>query len=42
MMEVVQKEILKWLDAGVMYPIAVSEWVSPIHVVPRKGGGGQQ
>jgi len=38
MMEVVQKEILKWLDARVIYPIANSEWVSPIHVVPKKGG----
>ena len=38
MMEVVQNEILKWLDAGVIYPIADSEWVSPIHVVPKKGG----
>jgi len=38
MMEVVQKEILKWLDAGVIYPIADSEWVSPIHVVPKRGG----
>ena len=38
MMKVVQKEILKRLDAGVMYPIADSEWVSPIHVVLKKGG----
>ena len=38
MMEVVQKEILKWLDAGVIYPITDSEWVSPIHVVPKKRG----
>ena len=38
MMEVVQKEILKWLDAEVIYPIADSEWVSPIHVVPKKRG----
>ena len=38
MMEAVQKEILKWLDAGVIYPIADSEWVSPIHVIPKKGG----
>ena len=36
-MEVVQKEILKSLDAGVIYPIADSKWVSPIHVVPKKG-----
>jgi len=38
MMQVVQKEILKWLDAGVIYPIADFDWVSPIHVVPKKGG----
>jgi len=38
MMEVVQTEILKWLDAGVIYPIADSKWVSPIHVVRKKGG----
>jgi len=37
-MEVVQKEILKWLEAGVIYPIADSKWVSPIHAVPKKGG----
>ena len=38
MVEVVQKEILKWLDARVIYSISDSEWVSPIHVVPKKGG----
>ena len=38
MMEVVQKEILKWLDVGVIYPIVDFEWVSPIHMVPKKGG----
>ena len=38
MMEVVKKEILKWLDAGVIYPISDSHWVSPIHVVPKKSG----
>ncbi|XP_021715002.1 uncharacterized protein LOC110682970 [Chenopodium quinoa] len=38
MMEVVKKEILKWLDAGVIYPISDSQWVSPIHVVPKKSG----
>ncbi|CAM8914240.1 unnamed protein product [Rhodiola kirilowii] len=36
--DVVKKEILKLLDAGIIYPIADSEWVSPIHVVPKKGG----
>ena len=28
MKEVVQKEVLKWLDAGVIYPICDSSWVS--------------
>ena len=37
-MEVVQKEILQWLDVRVIYSIADSEWVIPIHVVPKKGG----
>ena len=38
MKEVVRKEVLKWLDAGVIYPIFDSSWVSPVHVVPKKGG----
>nr|XP_051202491.1 uncharacterized protein LOC127316113 [Lolium perenne] len=36
--EVVKKEILKLLSAGMIYPISDSEWVSPIHIVPKKGG----
>ena len=36
--DVVQKEILKLLDAGIIYPISDSTWVSPVHVVPKKGG----
>ena len=32
------KEIIKWLDAGVIYPIAYSSWVCPIRCVPKKGG----
>jgi len=35
MMEVVQKENFKWLDAGVIYPISNSDWVSHIHVDPK-------
>ncbi|XP_015158484.1 uncharacterized protein [Solanum tuberosum] len=31
------KEIIKWLDAGVIYPIANSSWVFPVHCVPKKG-----
>ena len=38
MKEVVRKEVLKWLDAGVIYPIFDSLWVSPVQVVPKKGG----
>ncbi|KAL4361133.1 hypothetical protein GQ457_04G020720 [Hibiscus cannabinus] len=38
MKDVVRKEILKWLDAGIIYPISDSEWVSPVQCVPEKGG----
>ena len=38
MREVVKKEVLKLLYAGIIYPIPISEWVSPIQVVPKKGG----
>ena len=37
MKEVVRKEVLKWLIAGFIYSISNSPWVSPIHVVPKKG-----
>ena len=30
MKEVVHKEVLKWLDTGVIYPISDSAWVSPV------------
>ncbi|CAA7028481.1 unnamed protein product [Microthlaspi erraticum] len=36
--EVVKKEILKLLDAGIIYPISDSTWISPVHCVPKKGG----
>ena len=38
MMDVVRTEILKLLAAGIIYPIADSKWVSPVHCVPKKGG----
>ncbi|KAL4295269.1 hypothetical protein GQ457_12G012270 [Hibiscus cannabinus] len=38
MKDVVRKEILKWLDVGIIYPISDSEWVSPVQCVPKKGG----
>ncbi|CAM8940538.1 unnamed protein product [Rhodiola kirilowii] len=37
-MDVVQKEIQKLLDANVIYPISDSQWVSLVHVVPKKTG----
>ncbi|GJU61181.1 reverse transcriptase domain-containing protein [Tanacetum coccineum] len=36
--EVMKKEVIKILDARLIYPISDSPWVSPIHVVPKKGG----
>ena len=38
MKEVVRKEVLKWLDDGVIYLISDNAWVSPIQVVPKRGG----
>ena len=38
MKEVVRKEVLKWLNAGFIYAISDSSWVSPVHVVSKKGG----
>ncbi|GJV63338.1 putative ribonuclease H-like domain-containing protein [Tanacetum coccineum] len=36
--EVIKKEVIKPLDAGLIYPIYDSPWVSPVHCVPKKGG----
>nr|GEU99814.1 reverse transcriptase domain-containing protein [Tanacetum cinerariifolium] len=36
--DVIKKEVIKLLDAGMIYPIFDSPWVSPIHYVPKKGG----
>ncbi|GJY02266.1 reverse transcriptase domain-containing protein [Tanacetum coccineum] len=36
--EVIKKEVIKLLDAGLIYPIFDSPWVSPAHCVPKKGG----
>ncbi|GJR13812.1 reverse transcriptase domain-containing protein [Tanacetum coccineum] len=36
--EVIKAEVIKLLDAGLIYPISDSPWVSLIHVVPKKGG----
>nr|GFA26797.1 reverse transcriptase domain-containing protein [Tanacetum cinerariifolium] len=36
--DVIKKEVEKLLDAGLIYPISDSPWVSPIHCGPKKGG----
>nr|GFB94735.1 reverse transcriptase domain-containing protein [Tanacetum cinerariifolium] len=36
--DVIKKEVEKLLDAGLIYLISDSPWVSPIHCVPKKGG----
>jgi hypothetical protein len=38
MREVVKKEVLKPLKAGLIYHVSNSEWVSSVQVVPKKGG----
>ena len=38
MKEEEQKEVLKLLEAGLIYPISNNTWVSPVQVVPKKGG----
>nr|GEX72738.1 reverse transcriptase domain-containing protein [Tanacetum cinerariifolium] len=35
---VIKQEVIKLLDAGLIYPISDSPWVSPVHCVPKKGG----
>ncbi|XP_075487951.1 uncharacterized protein LOC142527119 [Primulina tabacum] len=37
MQEVVKAETIKLLDAGIIYPISDSAWVSPVQCVPKKG-----
>ncbi|KAL1536483.1 hypothetical protein AAHA92_29130 [Salvia divinorum] len=38
MREEVMKEILKLLSLGIIYSVPDSEWVSPVHMVPKKSG----
>ncbi|XP_045820253.1 uncharacterized protein LOC123913526 [Trifolium pratense] len=37
-LDVVKKEVTKLLQAGIIYPISDSKWVSPVQVVPKKSG----
>lgn len=36
--DIVEEELQKLLDAGFIYPISNSEWVSPLVLVPKKNG----
>nr|GFA83671.1 reverse transcriptase domain-containing protein [Tanacetum cinerariifolium] len=36
--DVIKQEVLKLIDAGLIYPISDSPWVSPVYCVPKKGG----
>jgi len=38
MREVVKKEVIKLLHAGIIYLVPHSEWVSPVQFMPKKGG----
>jgi hypothetical protein len=38
MKEVVRKEVVRLLDAGIIYQISDSKWVSPAHCKPKHGG----
>ena len=38
MQEVVRAKVLKMLQAGIIYPISDSTWVSPTQVMPKKSG----
>nr|GFB53130.1 hypothetical protein [Tanacetum cinerariifolium] len=36
--DVIKQKVIKLLEAGLIYPIYDSPWVSPVHCVPKKGG----
>jgi hypothetical protein len=38
MKKVARKEVIKLKEAGIIYPIHDSKWVSHVHCVPKKGG----
>nr|GEU59161.1 DNA-directed DNA polymerase [Tanacetum cinerariifolium] len=36
--DIIKQEVIKLLDAGLIYPIFDSPWVSPVHCIPKKEG----
>jgi hypothetical protein len=37
MKEVIRKEVIRLLDAGIIYQISDNKWVSPAHCIPKDG-----
>jgi len=38
MQDTMKIEFLELLENGIIYPISDSQWISPVHVVPKKAG----
>ena len=38
MQDAVRAKIVKLLDNGIIYPISDSQWISPVHVIPKNSG----
>lgn len=38
MIEIAGKEVIKWIDLGIIFPISNREWVSPVRCMPKKYG----
>nr|GFC63289.1 reverse transcriptase domain-containing protein [Tanacetum cinerariifolium] len=36
--DLIKQEVIKLLEARLIYPISDRPWVSPVHCVPKKGG----
>nr|GEX81093.1 hypothetical protein [Tanacetum cinerariifolium] len=36
--DIIKQEVIKLLEAGLIYPISDSPWVSPMYCVPKNGG----
>nr|GEV94130.1 reverse transcriptase domain-containing protein [Tanacetum cinerariifolium] len=36
--DIIKNEVMKLLDARLIYPISDSPWVSPVHCIPKKSG----
>ncbi len=39
--DIVKNELQKLLNVGFIYPIFDSQWLSPLVIIPKKGGNGE-